>query len=93
MQKPFLTWMRKGFSLLLYSSASLIFAETPAGFSTCRPQAGRLLWFRRACPSTTLDKKVIYLIFMKEYGRRCDLSMEMCGAFSNPAVSLRSDTG
>jgi hypothetical protein len=54
--------------MLLYSSASLIFAVSPAGFSTWRPLAGRLLWFRRACPSTTLDKKVIYLIFMKNTG-------------------------
>jgi hypothetical protein len=37
-----------------------------AGFSTWRPFRDRLLWFRRAFPSTTLDKQVFLFDFDDE---------------------------
>jgi len=48
-----------------------------AGFSTWHPLSGRLLWFRRAYPSTTLDKKVFYWIVEKGYGSTGFLSMQI----------------
>jgi hypothetical protein len=73
-----------------------------AGFSTWRPLPGRLLWFRRACPSTTLDELLYYSIVLKNKGgggicqRKCCLrhpltclSTEGFHHSQPPAVQLR----
>ncbi|AJY68694.1 hypothetical protein RW64_03305 [Geobacter sulfurreducens] len=55
-----------------------LIAPFRAGFSTWRPLPDRLLWFHRAFPSTTLDKKVYYSLLVKDTEAPAGLSIGFC---------------